>query len=70
MRWYKATCLKEIYWKGKIFRMYDKIKVASDDIEILRNAGVIGDIKKINDVEFAVKKAPENAKRTYKKRKG
>ena len=64
---YQAVCLKEIDWKGKNYRMYDSIKINRKDLTLLREAGVIGDIKKI-DVEVAVKKAPENAKRTYKRR--
>jgi len=69
--WYKATCMKEIYWKGKTYRIRDKINIIEDDVYILTNAGVIGGIKKIqpeNRVEFAVEKAPENRKRTHHKK--
>jgi len=65
---YSAECLKEIYWKGRIYCTSDKIKVNANDLEILRGAGVIGGIKRLSDKEFAVKKAPENAKKTHRKR--
>ena len=71
-RWFKATCLKEIYWQGKTYSQHDKISVTEDDVRILSAAGVIGDVKKIevaaNTIEMAVRKAPENEAIPYRRK--
>jgi hypothetical protein len=67
--WYKATCLKEIYWQGQTYRQGDSIKVLESDARILTDAGAIGGTSKITVIETATKKAPENAMKTsYRKR--
>lgn len=71
--WYKAICLKEIYWpekNGETYRQGDPIKIIESDVRILADAGVVGDIKKINAaIETATKKASESAmKPSYRKR--
>jgi len=63
-----AFCTREIYWKGKTYKRGDPIEITKEDAYILFNAGVIGDLKKVQDIEFAVREAPENAKKIYKKR--
>jgi len=70
MIWIKATTLKEIFWQEKNYPMGTKIIVTEEDARILRNAGVIGNLRKFReeDLETAVRKAPETAKRNYKKR--
>jgi len=68
-KWYRATCVKEIYWAGQTYNMGSPIKITEEDARILRDAGVIGDIKEINiDVEQAVLEAPENASRNYRRK--
>lgn len=70
-KWFKAVCLKEIYWKGKTYRQHDKINVIEEDVQILSSAGVLGDIKKIEieaNVETATREAPENAVLQYRKK--
>jgi len=66
----EAKCITAIYWKGKGYRPGDPIRITKDDAYILYNAGVIGNVKSIQvpDVEFAVKAAPENAKKTHRRR--
>jgi hypothetical protein len=66
-RLYRAVCTKEIYWAGQTHRQGDTISIVSDDVETLRAAGVIGDIKRV-DVETAVNEAPEDASRNYRRR--
>lgn len=69
-RFYKATCTKEIYWAGKTYSQNDPIIVAADDVQILSEAGVIGDIRKmVSGVELATVEAPENAARNYRSQK-
>lgn len=68
MIWYNAITLKGIFWQGKSYLEGTKIRVTEEDARTLRNAGVIGDLRRLR-IETAVKKAPENTKRTYKKRK-
>ncbi len=65
--WYKATCVKEIYWHGETYGQGDSIKITEGDMRILSDAGVIGDIKKlpIAIVEQAVREAPENEMKRY-----
>lgn len=68
-KWYRATCVKEIYWAGQTYNAGSPIKITEEDTQILRDAGVIGDIKEINiDVEQAVLEAPENASRNYRRK--
>jgi len=70
-KWYKATCVKEIYWAGQTYNAGSPIRVTEEDVQILRDAGVIGDIKKMEisgPVEQAISEAPENASRNYRKR--
>lgn len=75
-QWYKAICLKEIYWPekdGDTYRQGDSIKIVEADIRILTDAGVIGDVKKITtaiEIENATKKAPENAMRQFRNKRG
>lgn len=72
-KFYKATCTKEISWpekNGRTYRQDDTIIVSADDIQILSEAGVIGDIRKmVAEVETAVIEAPENAARSYRTQK-
>ena len=67
--WYKATCIKEIYWHGDTYRQGDSIKIIEEDVRILSDAGVIGDMKKIqnpeNNIEQAVIEPPENQMKRY-----
>ena len=65
---YSAITLKEIFWQGKTYKRGAPIVIIADDLDILRAAGVIGNVKSIQvpDVEFAVKAAPENAKRPHR----
>jgi len=63
-----AVCIQAIYWKGKTYNPGDPIEINKDDAYILYNAGVIGRIKNIQQVEFAVKEAPENRKKPYKRK--
>ena len=67
MNWYKATCLKEIYWKGKTYRSGDTINIIEEDVRILMQAGVVGGARKIQEKEFAVREVPENAMKTHRK---
>lgn len=67
--WYSATLMKEIYWKGQTYRSGDKISVTEEDMRILNSASIVGDIRKIQETEFAVREAPENAKKTHRGRK-
>lgn len=64
----RAVTLKEIYWKGKNYRMGTEIKIKKEDARILRNAGVIGNLR-AEEIETMTRKAPENTKRTYKKKR-
>jgi len=63
---YRAKCLKEIYWDDQTYRPGDSIAVKRVDMDILRDAGVIGDIRKI-EIETATIRAPEKATKSYKK---
>jgi hypothetical protein len=66
---YRAECVKEIYWGGKTYRRGEHITVMDGDVETLRDAGVIGDIKRITaEVETAVITAPENTARNYRRK--
>jgi hypothetical protein len=65
---YTAQCLKEIRWGGKTYIQGDPIVVKREDIDLLMQAGVIGNIRRI-EVETATVKAPENAARQYAKAK-
>lgn len=66
-KWYRAECLKEIFWDGATHRRGDRITVSEEDVETLRQAAVIGDITRVPDVELAVKAAPENASKNYRR---
>lgn len=70
--WYRAICLKEIYWSGKTYRQGDTINIIEDDTRTLQTANAIGDIRKISiaddKIEFAITESPENAKQPYKRR--
>ncbi len=67
INWYKAICIKEIYWHGDTYRQGDSIKIIEEDVRILSDAGVIGDVKKIQIaiVEQAVIEPPENEMKRY-----
>jgi hypothetical protein len=66
MNCYEAVCIKEIYWKGKTYVSGDKIKILEPAMHTLFSAGVIGAMKKIpNELECAVKEAPENAMKPH-----
>ena len=66
---YRATLMKEIYWKGQTYRSGDKIKVVEEDMRILNGASIIGDIRKIQETEFAVKEPPENAMKPHRRKR-
>jgi phosphohistidine swiveling domain-containing protein len=69
--WYKATTIKEIFWKGQVYRSGEKIKIIKEDVAVLSDAGVIGLIEKIVpevSIESAVQSIPEN--QAVKKRRG
>jgi hypothetical protein len=71
MNQYEAVCIKEIYWKGKTYVSGDKIKILEPAMHTLFSAGVIGAMKKIpNELECAVKEAPENAMQIHGKQRG
>ncbi len=63
MKWYRGRCVKEIYWGDKSYRQGDLINVIEDDMRLLTQAGVIGDIKKIQsgEIEDAMLRPPEHA---------
>ena len=65
--WYKATCIKEIFWHGETYNQGTPIKIIEGDMRILSDAGVIGDIKKlpIAIVEQAIIEPPENEMKRY-----
>ena len=63
---YSAITLKEIFWKGETYKRGEPIIIIADDLDILRAAGVVGDLKKMPDVEFAVKEPTENAKKPHR----
>jgi hypothetical protein len=69
---YTATVLKEIRWRDKTYSHRDPIVLEHAEMKILSHAGVIGNITQVDEKEFAVKEAPENAmaqhKRTYRRR--
>ena len=66
----EAKCIREIYWRGETYRRGDSITITKEDAYILYNAGVIGNVKNIQEpvVEFAVNEAPENAMKPHRKR--
>ncbi len=65
-KFYRAEATKEIYWDGKTYRRGDAITVLDTDVELLRTAGVIGDVKRfIPEIEMATVAPPENASRNY-----
>lgn len=70
--WYRAKCSKQILWKGENYSSGDSIKLIEPDMQTLWNAGVIGDMKKIetnqNHIEQAIKEAPENEMKQYRRR--
>lgn len=66
-KWYRAECLKEIFWDGRTHKRGDRITITDEDVETLRQAAVIGDIIRIPDVELAVKAAPENTSKNYRR---
>ncbi len=68
--WFNATCTKEIFWHGETHKQGDQIKILEEDMRILSEAAVIGDIKKIHipDIEQAIREAPENEMKRYAKR--
>lgn len=68
--WFTATCIKEIYWHGETYRQGDQVKLLEEDMKILSDAAVIGDVKKINvpDIEHAIRQAPENEMKQYGRR--
>ena len=73
MNQYEAVCVKEIYWKGKTYRIGTPIKLYKDDMHTLFNAGVIGNMKKIlpdNGKEYAIREAPETAMQAHGKQRG
>ena len=68
-KWYKAICLKEIYWLGETHRPGERISIIEEDMRILTDADVIGEVTLIRgNPEFAMAEAPENAKRPYHRR--
>ena len=71
-KWFRAVCTKEIHWPekdGRTYRQGDAITVLDTDVELLRSAGVIGDIKRVDPgVEMAVAGPPEDASKNYRRR--
>jgi len=67
-KWYRAECLKEIFWDGRTYRRGDRITVSDEDVETLRQASVIGDIVRVPAVELAIVDAPEDASRNYRRK--
>jgi hypothetical protein len=70
--WYEAKCSKQILWKNKNYSPGDKIKIIEADMQILWSAGVIGDMKKIqneeNLIEQTIVEAPENEMRPFRRK--
>jgi hypothetical protein len=57
---------RQIIFQGRSYRPGDRIEISGADVDILRSAGVIGDLKRLAPaVEMATVAAPENASRNY-----
>jgi hypothetical protein len=70
LRRYSAeVTTRQIIYKGRSYRPGDRIEILGTDVDTLREAGVIGAIKRLEStVETAVVAAPEDASRNYKRR--
>jgi hypothetical protein len=71
MKLFKGICTKEIFWNARTYRQGDSILIDVDDLQILKEAGVVGDIAPYvlpDKIEYAVKEAPENEMKPYKRR--
>jgi hypothetical protein len=69
IRYCKARCLKEIYWKDIYHYPGDVIEINRDDLPMLREANVAIEIP--NEIETMMVSPPENRviKRKYTKRR-
>lgn len=70
VRRYAAEVIsRQIIYKGRAYLPGDRIEILGTDVDMLREAGVIGAIKRLEAVvETAVTAAPEDASRNYKRR--
>jgi hypothetical protein len=70
-KFFKAICLKEIFWNNRTYKQGQTINIDEGDAKTLADANVIGDVVQIEltkPIEFAIQEEQENAMQPYKKR--
>ena len=68
-RYAAEVTASEIVYRGRSYRRGDHIDITGQDVDVLREAGVIGAIKRLSTaVEMAVVEPPEDASRNYRRR--